>query len=58
MKNKYIKKNVFFIVNFILFLLEILMIYLIIKSILTKDLIRPNEIAFYEYIRVKLSNLL
>lgn len=56
--NNYITKKMFLIINIVLFLLEVLMIYLIIKSILSKDLISPNEISFYEYLKVKLSNLI
>lgn len=56
--NNYITKKMFLIINIVLFLLEVLMIYLIIKSVLSKDLISPNEISFYEYLRVKLSNLI
>lgn len=54
----YISKRVFLIINILLFLIEMIMIYLIIKSILTKDLISPNEYTFYEYLKVKLSNLI
>lgn len=57
MKNKYITNKTFLVINIFLFLLEVIMIYLIVNSILTKDLISPNEITFYEYLKVKLSNL-
>jgi len=58
MKKKFVNKNIILIYSLILLGLEIIMIYLIIKSILTKDLISPNEITFYEYLKVKLSNLI
>ncbi len=56
--NKYITKKMFVIINVLLFLIEIIMLYLIIKSILTKDLISPNDVTFYQYLKVKLSNLI
>jgi len=56
--NKNIHKNLNIINSIIIFLLEILMVYLIVNSILTKDLISPNEISFYEYLKVKLSNII
>jgi len=37
---------------------EILLIYLTIKSLLSKDLICPYEVTLYEYIKVKLSNFI
>lgn len=56
--NRYITKKMFVIINVLLFLIEIIMLYLIIKSILTKDLISPNDVTFYQYLKVKLSNLI
>ena len=58
MNNKYITKKTFLLINILLFFLEIIMIYLIIKSILSKDLISPNEVSFYEYLKIKLSDLI
>jgi len=56
--NRYVTKKMFVIINVFLFFIEFVMLYLIIKSILTKDLISPNDVTFYEYLRVKLSNLI
>ncbi len=56
--NKYISKKVLIIVNIVLFLLEVFLIYLMIKSIFTKDLISPSKISLYEYLKVKLSHII
>lgn len=56
--NRYVTKKMFVIINVFLFFIEFVMLYLIIKSILTKDLISPNDVTFYEYLKVKLSNLI
>lgn len=56
--NRYVTKKIFVIINVFLFFIEFIMLYLIIKSVLTKDLISPNDVTFYEYLRVKLSNLI
>ena len=56
MNNRLIKKNIVILFSIMMFLIEVLMIFLIIKSVLTKDLISPNDVTFYEYLKVKLSN--
>jgi len=56
MNNNISKKNIF--IFMITFIIEILLIYLIINNILTKDLISPHEITFYEYLKCKLSNII
>lgn len=53
-----VKKVTLTTVNILIFIVEILLIYLIINSSLSKDYISPTEITFYEYIKIKLSNLL
>ena len=55
--NNSIKRYSSIIFNIILFVLEVIMIYLIIKRSLTKDFISPQDITFYEYLKIKLSNL-
>lgn len=55
--SKYVTSKMLIIFNIFLFLIEIIMLYLVIKSILTKDLISPNQLSFYEYLKAKLSNL-
>lgn len=49
--NKYISNKLLII----LFLLEILLLYMVIQSYLTKDLIRPFKLNFYEYLKLKMT---
>lgn len=46
------------IINIVLFILEILMIYLIINEFITKDFISPKDLTFIEYLKIKFSNLI
>ena len=55
--NKYISKTTFIIFNVLLFILEIIMVYLLVDGYLTKDYISPNDVTFYEYLLIKFSNL-
>lgn len=54
----YIKKQVFVILNIILFIIEIVLIYFMIYSYLTKDLIGPSAIPAYKYWQNKTSNIM
>jgi len=56
--NDNIRKRLLLFISIIIFLLEVLLIYILIRSFLTKDIISPNKVMFYEYIKVKLSNLI
>lgn len=59
MNNKIInKKLIIYLLTFLLCLIEVFMIFMILKSVLTKDLISPEDVKFYEYLKVKLSNLI
>lgn len=59
MNNKIInKKLIIYLLTFLLCLIEVFMIFIILKSVLTKDLISPEDVKFYEYLKVKLSNLI
>jgi len=55
--NKYISKTTFIIFNVLLFILEIIMVYLLVDGYLTNDYISPNDVTFYEYLLIKFSNL-
>lgn len=37
--------------------LEIILVYLIVNSALSKDYISPHEVTFYEFLKLKLSNI-
>lgn len=54
--NSYTKR--FLIINIILFIIEIILIYLLINNILTNDFITPRKQSFYEYIIKKINNLI
>lgn len=56
--NKYITKKIFIIINVFLILTEILLIYIIINNILTKDLIGPENINILDYLKIKLNVLM
>lgn len=56
--NNYIKRKKWLIINSILFIMEVILSYLIVKSFITKDFISPNDITFLEYIKIKLINLI
>ncbi len=54
MMPKYISKRTFIIINIILFLIEVILGYIIINSFLTKDILSPYELSFYEYLKYTL----
>lgn len=56
--NKYITKKLFIIINMFLILTEIVLIYIIINNILTKDLIGPENINILDYLKIKLNVLM
>lgn len=56
--NNYISKKILILINVILFILEVIMIYLVVKAILTNDFISPTDITFLEYVKIKLENLI
>ena len=49
--HKYISKRTFIIINIILFIMEISLVYIIINSLLTKDILSPYKLSFYEYLK-------
>ena len=55
--NRYISRKVYIIITIILFLIEILLVYLLINSYLHTDYISPNDVTFYEYLINKFTNL-
>ena len=57
MNKMYITKEVFIVINVILVIILIFLLYIIINGFLTKDFICPEKLSFYEYFRVKLSNI-
>ena len=52
-----ISKRTFIIINVLLILIEAFIIYLVIKSLLIKDLISPIETSVLEYIKYKINNI-
>ena len=56
--NKYIRKEIFIVIDIILIVILINMIYLILNRYLNNDLILPKNITTYEYFRIKLSNII
>ena len=56
--HRYISKKIFIAITIILFIIEVFLIYLIIKAILTEDLISPAPLNFYDYIKYKIQNIL
>ena len=56
--NKYISKRTYIIITIALFFIELILIYLLIKSFLYNDFISPNDVTFYEYLINKFTNLL
>lgn len=56
--HRYISKKIFIAITIILFVIEVFLIYLIIKAILTEDLISPAPLNFYDYIKYKIQNIL
>ena len=56
--HRYVNKKIFIAIAVILFIMEIILIYLIIKAILTEDLISPAPLNFYDYIKYKVKNII
>ena len=56
--NRYVSSKTFLIISLFLVLIESLLIYLVIKSFLTKDFVSREEITLYKYLQIKLSNIL
>ena len=56
--HKYVNRKIFIIITVILFVIEIFLIYLIIKAILTEDLISPAPLNFYDYLKYKIQNII
>ena len=52
-----ISKRTFIIINVLLILIEAFIIYLVIKSLLIKDLISPIDTSVLEYIKYKINNI-
>ncbi len=51
-------KRITFAFHITIFLIEVVLIYMLINSYLTKDLISPNDITFYEYLINKITNVI
>ena len=56
--HRYVNKKIFIAIVVILFIIEIILIYLISKAILTEDLISPVPLNFYDYIKYKVKNII
>ena len=56
--HRYINKKIFIAITVILFIIEIILIYLIIKAILTEDLISPAPLNFYDYLKYRMQNII
>ena len=55
--NRYMTRKMYIIINIILFLVEIVLIYLLINTYINNDYISPNDITFYEYLINKFNDL-
>ena len=56
--NKLYNKNVFIIIDIFLIIVLLIILYIFINNFLTNDIISPTKLTFYEYFRVKLSNII
>ncbi len=54
----FINKKTFIVFNIVLILLEIVLVYFMIISFLTKDMISPSEIKYNKYLKVKISKVI
>ncbi len=54
--HKYLTKRSFIIINIILFLIEVFLIYLMINTLLSNDVLSPRTISFYEYLKLTFQN--
>lgn len=55
--NRYITKRCYIIINIVLFIIEIILIYLLINSYLQNDYISPSDVTFYEYLINRFNDL-
>lgn len=56
--NRLMNKEFFLLLDIILILILIFILYTTIYTFLVKDIISPYKLTFYEYFRVKLSNII
>ena len=54
----FVNKKFFLIFNIVLLLIEGILIYFMISSFLTKDLISPSAMPVLKYLKVKSSNII
>ncbi len=54
--HKYLTKRSFIIINIILFLIEVFLIYLMINTLLSNDVLSPRTISIYEYLKLTFQN--
>ncbi len=52
-----VKKNINRALIILSFILEILLVYLLLSSLMHNDFIGPENISFYEYIKIKISQV-
>ena len=55
--HKYISKKGFIVINIVLFLMEAILVYLMINTLLSSDVLSPRDISFYEYLKLTIENL-
>ena len=55
--NKYINKKQLIIINIVIFLVEVILIYLLMHAYMYTDYISPQDVPFYEYLMYKFANL-
>ena len=54
----HISKNIFIMINILLILLEIVLVYLVIKAFLTNDFLSPIQLSIMDYLKLKLGCLI
>lgn len=54
--HKYLTKRSFIIINIILFLIEAILIYLMINTLLSNDVLSPRTLSIYEYLKLTFQN--
>ena len=55
--NRYITKKTFIIINIIFFIIEVILVYLLAIAYLNNDHIKPDNLAFYEYLLDRFEDL-
>ena len=55
--HKYISKKGFIVINIFLLLMEAILVYLMINTLLSSDVLSPRDISFYEYLKLTIENL-